>query len=73
MTKKKVKKVRINFFKVIMFISAILSLVLLIHDFIFWGIVPLFTGHFIQLTYFGFFLDLIAIGTLELFFQCIGD
>lgn len=71
--KKRIKKRKINFFKVVMLLSAILSLILLIHDFIFWGIIPLFTGQFIQLTYFGFFLDLIAIGTLELFFQYIGD
>ena len=73
MTKKKTKKIRINFFKVIMLLSAILSLFLLIHDFIFWGIIPLFSGEVVQLTYFGFFLDLIAIGTLELFFQYIWE
>ena len=71
--KKRIRKRRINFFKVVMLLSAILSIVLLIHDFIFWGIIPLFTGEVVQLTYFGFFLDLIAIGTLELFFQYIGD
>jgi hypothetical protein len=69
--KKRIKKRKINFFKVVILLSAILSLVLLIHDFIFWGIVPLFTGHFIQLTYFGFFLDLIAIGVVEMAWQLI--
>jgi len=71
--KKRIRKRRINFFKVVMLLSAILSLILLIHDFIFWGIIPLFSGEVIQLTYFGFFLDLIAIGTLELFFQYIWE
>lgn len=71
--KKRIRKRKINFFKVVMLLSAILSLILLIHDFIFWGIIPLFSGQFYQLTYFGFFLDLIAIGTLELFFQYIWE
>ena len=71
--KRRIRKKRISFFKVIMLLSALLSLILLIHDFIFWGIIPLFSGEVIQLTYFGFFLDLIAIGTLELVFQYIWE
>ena len=39
---------------------------LLIHDFIFWGIVPVFSGTFYQLTYFGLFIDVIAIAMLDL-------
>lgn len=71
--KRRIRKRKISFYKVIMLLSALLSLILLIHDFIFWGIIPLFTGEVVQLTYFGFFLDLIAIGTLELFFQYIWE
>lgn len=69
--KRRIRKKRINFYKVIMLLAALLSLILLIHDFIFWGIIPLFTGQFIQLTYFGFFLDLIAIGVIEMAWQLI--
>lgn len=71
--KRRIRKRKISFYKVVMLLSAIFSLILLIHDFIFWGIIPLFTGEVVQLTYFGFFLDLIAIGTLELFFQYIWE
>lgn len=71
--KRRIRRKRISFFKVIMLLSALLSLILLIHDFIFWGIIPLFSGEVVQLTYFGFFLDLIAIGTLELVFQYIWE
>lgn len=71
--KRRIRRKRISFFKVIMLLSALLSLTLLIHDFIFWGIIPLFSGEVVQLTYFGFFLDLIAIGTLELVFQYIWE
>ena len=71
--KRRIRKRKISFYKVIMLLSALLSLILLIHDFIFWGIIPLFSGEVVQLTYFGFFLDLIAIGTLELFFQYIWE
>ena len=54
-----------------MLLSAIFSLILLIHDFIVWGLIPIFTGNFIQLTYSGFFLDLAAIGCIELVYQYI--
>lgn len=69
--KKRIRKRRLSFYKVVMLLSAIFSLILLIHDFIVWGLIPIFTGNFIQLTYSGFFLDLAAIGCIELVYQYI--
>ena len=63
---KRTKKTRINYFNILVFITMILSGALLIHDFIFWGIVPVFSGTFYQLTYFGLFIDVIAIAMLDL-------
>lgn len=60
------KKRKINYFNILIFITMIISGGLLIHDFIFWGIVPVFSGTFYQLTYFGLFIDVIAIAMLDL-------
>lgn len=71
--KKKIKKIKINFFNIVILITAIISSVLLIHDFLFWGVIPMFTGNFYCLTYFGMFLDLIAIGLLECSIQIMSE
>ena len=63
---KRTKKRKINYFNILIFITMIISGGLLIHDFIFWGIVPVFSGKFYQLTYFGLFIDVIAIAMLDL-------
>lgn len=63
---KRTKKRKINYFNILIFITMIISGGLLIHDFIFWGIVPVFSGAFYQLTYFGLFIDVIAIAMLDL-------
>lgn len=63
---KRTKKRKINYFNILIFITMIISGGLLIHDFIFWGIVPVFSGTFYQLTYFGLFIDVIAIAMLDL-------
>lgn len=70
---KKKKKVKINLFNLVSLITMIICSALLIHDFIFWGVVPMFSGITYQLTYFGLFIDLIAIGLLELNIQLIKE
>ena len=75
--KKKIKKRRSNYrispFKVLVFISFLLASTLLIHDFIFWGIIPMFKGEFYQLTYLGLFLDLSAFFIIEVSIQCFKE
>lgn len=67
------KKIKINLFNLVSLISMIICSALLIHDFIFWGVIPMFSGVTYQLTYFGLFLDVIAIGLLELNIQLIKE
>lgn len=71
--KKRIKKRKINWFHTFMFLSACLGAYVLIHDFIVWAIIPLFTGDFIMLTYFGMFVDLTAILLIDLTIQCIKE
>ena len=54
--KKKSKKIKINFFNLFMLLSGCLGAYVLIHDLIVWAIIPLFTGEFVMLTYFGMFV-----------------
>lgn len=67
------KKIKINLFNLVSLITMIICSALLIHDFIFWGVIPMFSGVTYQLTYFGLFLDVIAIGLLELNIQLIKE
>lgn len=67
------KKIKINLFNLVSLITMIICSALLIHDFIFWGVIPMFSGITYQLTYFGLFLDVIAIGLLELNIQLIKE
>ena len=60
------KRIIKTFFNILVLMVLIASGSLLIHDFFIWGIKPLFTGHFILLTYFGFFTDMFAFGTFYL-------
>lgn len=71
-TKKK-RKLKLNLFHVLMFLSACLGVYILIHDFIVWAIIPLFTGKVVILTYFGMFVDLSAMAIIELTIQCIKE
>ena len=70
---KKKKKIKINLFNLVSLITIVICSALLIHDFIFWGVIPMFSGVTYQLTYFGLFLDVIAIGLLDLNFQLIKE
>lgn len=67
------KKIKINYFNILILISLILSASLLLHDFIFWGILPFFTGKFYMLTYLGMFVDISALIILEISLQIIKD
>lgn len=67
------KKIKINLFNLVSLITMIICSALLIHDFVFWGVIPMFSGVTYQLTYFGLFIDVIAIGLLELNIQLIKE
>ena len=75
--KKQIKKRKSNYkispFKCLVFINFLLASGLLIHDFIFWGIIPMFKGQFYQLTYLGLFLDLGAFFIVEVSVQCFKE
>lgn len=75
MKTKKAKKTtyKISPFKVFVFINFLIASGLLIHDFIFWGIIPMFNGVFYQLTYLGLFLDLSAFFIIEVSVQCFKE
>lgn len=64
---------KINWFNIIVFITFLLSGGLLVHDFLVWGIIPLFSGNFILLTYFGLIVDLLALFMLEASIQYIKE
>ena len=70
MKTKKKTTYKISPFKVLVFISFLLASALLIHDFIFWGIVPMFKGECYQLTYLGLFMDVSALCLVDISFQC---
>lgn len=70
---KKNRKIKINLFHLIMFASACFGLGVLIHDFIVWALIPFFTGDFVMLTYYGMFVDLLAIFIIDLTIQCIRE
>ena len=64
--KKKTKKRKIKVFNIFAVLSMLVAAALLIHDLLAWAIIPLFTTHeFFMLTYFGFFVDMIAMFVLD--------
>lgn len=65
------KRYKIDYFKVLVVINFIICSALLIHDFVFWGIIPMFTGVYYQLTYVGLFIDLSALMIVDLSIQLI--
>lgn len=75
--KKQIKKRKSNYkispFKVLVFINFLLASGLLIHDFIFWGIIPMFKGQFYQLTYLGLFIDFVAFLLVDISIQCFKE
>jgi len=73
MNKKVKKKIKINFFNIFVLASVILAGFTLLHDLLVWGIIPLFTGQFYCLTYFGLFVDFAAIFILEAGYQLMEE
>lgn len=67
------KKYKISPFKVFVFLNFLLCSGLLIHDFIFWGIIPMFKGVFYQLTYLGLFMDVASILIVDVSIQCFKE
>ena len=73
MKKQVKKKYKISPFKVFVFLNFLLCSGLLIHDFIFWGIIPMFKGVFYQLTYLGLFMDVASILIVDVSIQCFKE
>ena len=67
------KQYKIDLFKVIVVINFFICSFVLIHDFVFWGIIPMFKGEFYQLTYLGLFIDISAVLLLDLSIQLIKE
>ena len=63
--KKKKSTYKIDWFRVLVVLFTVLGAGLLLHDFIRYAIIPLFSGLFYQMSYFGFFMEFIAIGLVE--------
>ena len=73
MKTKKKSNYKISPFKCLVMLNFLLASALLIHDFIFWGIVPLFKGQFYQLTYLGLFIDFSAFLLIDISIQCFKE
>lgn len=65
------RKVKINKFNILVLITAIIGTSFIAHDFIFLGIIPLFTKNLVSLTYTGILFDICAIFMLEASYQII--
>ena len=64
---KKRKKIhfKLNIGKLVILVSILISSLILLHDFIVWALLPIFTGNFLTLTYTGLFVDLLCAFVLE--------
>lgn len=71
--KKKVIRKKVNIFNLVVLVTMILCGTLLIHDFIFWGIIPMFSGITYQVTYFGLLIDIVCIGLLDVSIQIVKE
>lgn len=71
--KKRKSTYKIDWFRVLVVLFTLLGAGLLIHDFIRYAIIPFFNGMFYQMTYFGLFVDFIAIGLVETGTQLIKE
>lgn len=69
----KKKKRKINWFNIFVAFNMILAILVVGHDFIRWAILPLFNQEFIQLTYFGFFVDMACFFIIEASMQYLKD
>ena len=71
--KKRKSTYKIDWFRVLVVLFTVLGAGLLLHDFIRYAIIPLFSGLFYQMSYFGFFMEFIAIGLVEVGTQLIKE
>lgn len=71
--KKRKRQHKYNWFHIYMFVVSCFATYILLHDLLVWAIIPLFTGDFVMLTYFGMFVDLTAIGLIDLTIQAIKE
>lgn len=76
-TKKRVKENKFNWlrasFRLIVVLTTVFGIFLLAHDFICYAIVPFFDGMFYQVTYFGMFVEIVAIGLVDSGIQLIKE
>ena len=63
---KKIKRIKLRPLNIFVLITTLIASFVLIHDFLVWGIIPMFNKEYIQLTYLGMFEDILAIFTLEM-------
>lgn len=70
---KKIKRIKLNPMNAVVLITTFIALYVLIHDFLVWGIIPMFSREYIQLTYLGMFEDILAIFALEINSQIIKE
>lgn len=59
--------------KIVILFSITIAILILLHDFIFWAIRPIFTGTFYELTYTGLFIDMLCAFVLESGIQYIKE
>lgn len=67
------KKIKINLFNLLVLIGFILSSILIIHDLIFYAIIPFISGKFYMVTYLGMSIDISALALIEVSIQIIKD
>lgn len=67
------KKIKISWFNAFLLTCGAGALLLLIHDFIFWAFVPIFTGETVMMTYTGMFVDLFACVCVDMSIQLLEE
>lgn len=67
------KKFNLSLFNVVVLVTTLIAAGILLHDFLVWGIIPMFSKEYIQLTYLGMFEDLLAIFALEINIQIMKE
>lgn len=64
---------RMGITKIVVLLSILIAFLILLHDFIVWALLPVFTGNFLTLTYTGLFVDLLCAFVLESGIQYIKE
>ena len=60
---------KLNYFNITILITMFISSFILIHDFTFYGFIPMLKGKAYIVTYFGLFVDFMALCLLEISIQ----